>query len=128
VTTVPEVNDALQVGEQLIPAGLLVTVPVEVPANVTVSVYDVGGGAAASDCAINPFPGSRRNNATDKIVIKRKKRGLFTMNLRCGFEEWREFWMSRETPRLFANAGPEARRFAVIRQLPECKSHSTFMM
>jgi hypothetical protein len=37
VTRVPELNDALQVGAQLIPAGLLVTVPLEVPANVTVS-------------------------------------------------------------------------------------------
>jgi len=37
VTVVPDVNDALQVGAQLIPAGLLVTVPLEVPANVTVS-------------------------------------------------------------------------------------------
>jgi hypothetical protein len=37
VTTVPDLNDALQVGAQLIPAGLLVTVPVDVPANVTVS-------------------------------------------------------------------------------------------
>jgi len=37
VTTVPEVNEALHVGAQLIPAGLLVTVPVEVPAKVTVS-------------------------------------------------------------------------------------------
>jgi hypothetical protein len=32
-TTVPEVNDALQVGAQLIPAGLLFTVPLAVPAN-----------------------------------------------------------------------------------------------
>jgi len=37
VTTVPELNDALQVGAQLIPAGLLMTVPLEVPASVTVS-------------------------------------------------------------------------------------------
>jgi hypothetical protein len=37
VTTVPELNDAEQVGAQEIPAGLLVTVPVEVPAKVTVS-------------------------------------------------------------------------------------------
>jgi hypothetical protein len=38
VTTVPAVNDALQVGEQLIPAGLLVTVPLEEPAKVIVSL------------------------------------------------------------------------------------------
>jgi hypothetical protein len=37
VTTVPALNEALHVGEQLIPAGLLVTVPVDVPASVTVS-------------------------------------------------------------------------------------------
>lgn len=36
-TTVPAANDALQVGEQLIPAGLLVTVPVEVPKRLTVN-------------------------------------------------------------------------------------------
>jgi len=35
-TLVPELNDALQVGEQLIPAGVLVTVPVALPANLTV--------------------------------------------------------------------------------------------
>ncbi len=36
-TTVPAANDALQLGAQLMPVGLLVTVPVEVPANWTVS-------------------------------------------------------------------------------------------
>ena len=36
-TTVPAANDAVQVGEQVMPAGLLVTVPVEVPAKVTVN-------------------------------------------------------------------------------------------
>jgi len=36
-TLVPDVKEALHVGWQLIPAGLLVTVPVEVPASVTVS-------------------------------------------------------------------------------------------
>ena len=36
-TTVPAANDALQVGEQVIPAGLLLTVPVEVPARLTVN-------------------------------------------------------------------------------------------
>jgi hypothetical protein len=34
---VPAANDAVQVGEHAMPAGVLVTVPVEVPANVTVS-------------------------------------------------------------------------------------------
>jgi len=37
-TFVPEANEALHVGLQLIPAGLLVTVPERVPAKVTVSV------------------------------------------------------------------------------------------
>jgi hypothetical protein len=37
-TFVPEANEALHVGEQLIPDGLLVTVPVLVPASVIVSV------------------------------------------------------------------------------------------
>jgi hypothetical protein len=32
-TTVPALNNALQVGLQLIPAGVLTTVPLEVPAN-----------------------------------------------------------------------------------------------
>jgi hypothetical protein len=36
-TLAPELNEALQVGGQLMPAGLLVTVPVAVPANDTVS-------------------------------------------------------------------------------------------
>jgi len=37
VTAVPELNDAVQVEGQVMPAGLLLTVPVEVPAKVTVS-------------------------------------------------------------------------------------------
>jgi hypothetical protein len=37
-TVVPEANEAPHVGGQLIPAGLLVTVPEPVPAKVTVSV------------------------------------------------------------------------------------------
>jgi len=36
-TTVPAAKAALQVGAHVMPAGLLVTVPLEVPANVTVS-------------------------------------------------------------------------------------------
>jgi len=38
LTFVPDANEALHVGEQLIPAGLLVTVPLLVPASVIVSV------------------------------------------------------------------------------------------
>ena len=38
LTTVPEAKEALQVLGQAIPAGLLVTVPVLVPARLTVSV------------------------------------------------------------------------------------------
>jgi len=37
LTLVPELKDALHVGAQLIPAGLLTTVPWAVPANCTVS-------------------------------------------------------------------------------------------
>ncbi len=37
LTTVPAANEAVQVGEQEIPAGLLVTVPLPLPANVIVS-------------------------------------------------------------------------------------------
>jgi hypothetical protein len=36
-TLVPEEKEALQVGAQLMPAGVLVTVPIEVPARDTVS-------------------------------------------------------------------------------------------
>ena len=36
-TLVPELKEAVQVGEQLMPAGLLVTVPLPVPANWSVS-------------------------------------------------------------------------------------------
>ena len=43
VTIVPQLNEALHVGEQVIPAGVLVTVPVEVPASVTVSWYVTAG-------------------------------------------------------------------------------------
>jgi hypothetical protein len=46
VTDVPELNDAEHVPGQLMPAGLLVTVPVPVPASVTVNVYDVVGGVS----------------------------------------------------------------------------------
>src|SRR6267142_1726034 len=60
-TLVPELNDALHVGAQLIPAGLLVTVPVEVPASCTES-WKVAGGAEAAD----PLPGS----APEKVVVK----------------------------------------------------------
>jgi hypothetical protein len=42
VTAVPLVKDALQVAGQVIPAGLLVTVPAPVPVSVTVSVGDAG--------------------------------------------------------------------------------------
>jgi hypothetical protein len=37
LTWVPDANEAVHVGLQLIPAGLLVTVPLPVPARVTVS-------------------------------------------------------------------------------------------
>jgi hypothetical protein len=51
-TLVPALKDALQVGAQLMPAGLLVTVPPEVPASVAVSVkLVVGAGNPLSDCA-----------------------------------------------------------------------------
>jgi len=43
VTTVPLANPALHLVPQLIPLGLLVTVPPPVPARVTVNVADVTG-------------------------------------------------------------------------------------
>src|SRR5439155_4094658 len=71
LTLVPELNDALHVGAQLIPAGLLVTVPVEVPANWTESWKVVAGAEetpARPDCdaAADPVAGS----ATAKVVVK----------------------------------------------------------
>jgi hypothetical protein len=49
VTTVPLLNPALHVVPQLIPDGLLVTIPVPVPAKVTAST---GWAAIAVNCAI----------------------------------------------------------------------------
>jgi hypothetical protein len=49
-TLVPELKEALQLGEQLMPAGELVTVPLAVPASRTVSVKVVAGAEAAVDC------------------------------------------------------------------------------
>ena len=43
VTLVPELKDAVHVGLHAMPAGLLVTVPVDVPANFTVNAKAVGG-------------------------------------------------------------------------------------
>jgi hypothetical protein len=49
-TLVPELKEALQVGEQLMPAGELVTVPVAVPASRTVSLNVMAGAEAEVDC------------------------------------------------------------------------------
>jgi hypothetical protein len=70
LTLVPELNDALHVGAQLMPAGLLVTVPVEVPANCTESWKVVAGATPAGpdgDGFANPLPGS----ATARVVVKK---------------------------------------------------------
>lgn len=61
LTLVPELNDALQVGAQVMPAGLLVTVPVEVPASCTESWKVVDGARdeaapAWPACVANPLP------------------------------------------------------------------------
>src|SRR5258708_29547875 len=59
-TLVPELNDAVQVGLQLMPAGLLVTVPVDVPANFTVRAKVVGGAeVGAVSWAAKPRPQTR---------------------------------------------------------------------
>jgi hypothetical protein len=69
VTTVPAVNDAVQVEGQVMPAGLLLTVPVEVPAKVTVSVYVVAG--AEFDCAASPLCGV--DNAMSNTATRTRK-------------------------------------------------------
>jgi hypothetical protein len=57
-TLVPELNVALQMDGQLMPAGLLVTVPVALPASWTVKVYVVAGaepeGSTGADWASTP--------------------------------------------------------------------------
>jgi len=88
VTAVPALNDALHVGEQLIPVGLLVTVPVEVPASVTVSSYVVAGVALAApdaDCA-NSFPGWSRAIATTRLIARKRSLCRFTVTSELEFE------------------------------------------
>jgi hypothetical protein len=58
-TLLPAAKEAWQVGLQLIPDGVLVTVPLPVPAKVIVKVYVVGG--AVASCGAAPEPaGSER--------------------------------------------------------------------
>jgi hypothetical protein len=63
-TTVPAANDALHVGAHVIPAGLLVTVPVDAPANVMVSEYDVCANALPANKTVT------RNEKYKKLRIK----------------------------------------------------------
>jgi len=84
-TTVPAVNDAVQVGEHAMPAGLLVTVPVEVPAKWTVSWKEVAGTAARfdeSDCA-SALPEPLRNNAPVRMTSRKEKECRIKLALKC---------------------------------------------
>ena len=71
VTIVPAANEAVQVGAQLIPAGLLVTLPVEVPARFTVNSYvdtkpssEFSGLGDSSDLARARCTENRKTNAS----------------------------------------------------------------
>jgi hypothetical protein len=67
-TLVPELKEALQVGEQLMPAGELVTVPLAVPASRTVSLKVVAGAEASVDCGESDWANSL--GAKGKVAIK----------------------------------------------------------
>jgi hypothetical protein len=88
VMAVPALNEALHVGEQLIPEGLLVTVPVEVPANTTESSCVVAGIALAApdtDCADSSLPGSVRAIVSTRMLVMKRNRRRFTGNLELEF-------------------------------------------
>jgi hypothetical protein len=79
VTAVPELKRPLQVEGQEMPAGLLVTVPVEVPASCTVNLYVVeGDGPAANPCAatvvVNKHVTARKTGKRKcRIIIRNLK-------------------------------------------------------
>src|SRR5438132_11196346 len=82
VTTVPELNEAAHAGEQLIPAGLLVTTPLPVPANCTDSWKEVAAGEdAARSEACDPLsipiaPLAGTSPASKLAAVNRKHQRL----------------------------------------------------
>jgi hypothetical protein len=73
-TLVPEAKEAVQVEPQLMPAGLLVTVPVLLPASAPVNVYVVGGAEAGSGEATGPM--ALANVAAKRIATNMAQRTI----------------------------------------------------